>query len=445
MFKHLQFVLIAAMMLFPVVVAAEEPPIPMLEQWQQQMVQFGATHCQTIQSSSTPGNVKLDAVYYDGERVYYQIADYTNDSKWLACAQAAESVYRDGYLAPNNYQAAGWMVFPHGLWKDYLRTQDGTSRDALIALSQNAAFSQDWFALGELSDPALSREVAYNLQSKILAHELGVSNEAGMHRLAQESFNHMDSWFVSKSAPYIRPFMVALTSEALIMYYNKTGDSRVLPTLQMAWDYLWNCCWLPGGLNSFMYTDRPHPTGGQEPAPDLNMLIAPVFGWLYNQTGATKWRDRGDQIFMGGVQNAYLYQGKQFNQNYRYSFDYIAYRNKTGSPFSTLGSTIPAAPSAPASSPGGISLQQPSSDTSSGSTSSGSTGTSTTPAVQLSPEQATAAAQTWISQNPKPAGGMFRGFAWSNDAFNYLTSLGYTAEQAKQALRPLLADQGVQF
>jgi hypothetical protein len=441
MFKHLQFVLIAVTMLLPVVAAAAEPPIPMLEQWEQQMVQYGNQHCQTIQSSSTPGNVKLDAVYYDGERVYYQIADYTHDSRWLACAQAAESVYRDGYLAPNAYKAAGWMVFPHGLWKDYLRTQDGASRDALIALSQNAAFSQDWFALGELSHTDLSREVAYNLQSKVLAHELGVSNEAGMHRLAQEAFNHMNSWFVTKDAPYIRPFMVALTSEALIMYYNKTGDTRVIPSLTMAWNYLWNCCWLPGGLNSFMYTDRSVASGGMEPAPDVNMLIAPVFGWLYNQTGDTSWRDRGDQIFAGGVQHAYLNQGKQFNQSYRWSFDYIAYRNKTGSAFITLGGTIPA-PQSPPPPSGGTSLQPPPSDTSSG---SGGTGTSAPPAVQQSPEQATAAAQTWLSQHPKPAGGMFRGFAWANEAFNHLTSLGFSSEQAKQALRPLLAEQGVQF
>jgi hypothetical protein len=348
MFKPLQFVLIAVTMLLPVVVAAQEPPIPMLEQWEQQMVEFGNQHCQTIQSASTPGNVKLDATYYDGARVYYQIADYTNDSRWLACAQASESVYRDGYLAPNGYKAAGWMIFPHGLWKDYLRTQDGASRNALLQMTQVSAFANA-YELG-VSHTDLSREVAYNLQSKILAHELGASNEAEMHRFAEEVFNHMHSWFVAKDAPYIRPFMVGLTSEALIMYFNKTGDARVLPSLVKAWNHLWNCCWLPG-FNAFMYTDRPTSTGGMESAPDLNMLIAPVFAWLYNQTGDTTWRDRGDQIFMGGVQGAYLNQGKQFNQSYRYSFDYIAYRNKDRAPFVTLGGTIPAPPTTPPPAP----------------------------------------------------------------------------------------------
>ena len=67
-------------------------------------------------------------------------------------------------------------------------------------------------------------------------------------------------------------------------------------------------------------------------APDLNLLIAPAYAWLYRQTGDPAYRDRGDQIFAGGVKLAWL-GAKQFNQNYRWSFDYVRWRS--GSPASS--------------------------------------------------------------------------------------------------------------
>jgi len=341
--RHQFTAVLPVMVLLPCFAAAQTtiPDIPALAQWEQQMLQYGAQHCQTLQSPSVSGAVKLDATYYDAERVYYQIADYTKDSKWLACAQAAESSYRDGYVLQHGGKVAGWMIFPHGLWKDFLRTSDQLSKDGVLQMAQAAAFGEPWQNVGSLSDPALSREVAYNLQAKLLAKDVGGAMSDNVIKLyADVAFVHMDAWFVHKTAPYIRPFMVALTSEALIVYFHKTGDQRVLPTLKMAWETLWNTTWVPNCL-CFRYTDRiaPDGTGGMEPAPDLNMLIAPVFGWLYSQTGETKWIDRGDAIFSGGVSQAFLHGAKQFNQSYRWSFDYLAWRNKTNKVFVSFDST----------------------------------------------------------------------------------------------------------
>ena len=79
-----------------------------------------------------------------------------------------------------------------------------------------------------------------------------------------------------------------------------------------------------------MYTDRPddgNNQGGQEPAADVNLMIAPAYAWLYNETKDPKWRDRADALFMGGVMKACLSCGtKQFNENYRWSFAYLAWR-----------------------------------------------------------------------------------------------------------------------
>jgi hypothetical protein len=91
-------------------------------------------------------------------------------------------------------------------------------------------------------------------------------------------------------------------------------------------DWLWAHTWVPSA-QAFQYTDRVTPTGGTNPAPDLNLLIAPAFAWLYHQTGNTKYQVEGDQVFAGGVKYAYLGSAKQFNQNYRWSFDYVAWRS----------------------------------------------------------------------------------------------------------------------
>jgi hypothetical protein len=124
--------------------------------------------------------------------------------------------------------------------------------------------------------------------------------------------------------------MAGLTSEALILYYQKTGDPRVPPAIRLAMDYLWNHLWV-SSAEAFLYIDRAVDSeGGQgavRPAPDLNLLIAPAFAWLYAKTGEAIWLQRGDQIFASGVRNAAVdFQSKQFNQNYRWSFSYVAWR-----------------------------------------------------------------------------------------------------------------------
>ena len=110
--------------------------------------------------------------------------------------------------------------------------------------------------------------------------------------------------------------MVGLTAHALMMYEERTGDTRVLPALSNALDNLWNAAWDPSS-ESFLYVDRPSTEGLPEPAPDLNQLIAPAYAWVYLRTAEPRFRDRADAIFAGGVRNAWLGGPKQFNQSYR--------------------------------------------------------------------------------------------------------------------------------
>ncbi len=300
--------------------------IPQLANWESQMKQFGRTHCENLSRSNLSFDFKLASTYYDSQWVFFQIADYTKDSYWRNCAQAAERIYRDQYAKNAGWLVPGFWIFTHGLAQDYLRTGDTASRTAAIEISRNAAFARDSTPLSETVHVDLSREVAYSIMSYLNAEDVGASRRARLNQLVSHALGHMDQWFVSRSAPYVRPFMVGLTSHALIMYHERTGDSRVLPAVKRAMDNLWSNMWLPAH-EAFKYTDRNHSSGGQQPEADLNMLIAPAYAWLFYQTGDIKYRDRADQIFAGGVKKAWLNNGKQFNQSYRWSFDYIKWRS----------------------------------------------------------------------------------------------------------------------
>lgn len=121
--------------------------------------------------------------------------------------------------------------------------------------------------------------------------------------------------------------MVGLTAHTLIRDWEETGDPRLLPALRRAADWLWANAWIPAD-ESMWYESLDTSHG----APDLNLLIAPIYAFLYWQTGETKYLDQGDAFFAGGVKSAYLGSGKQFDQNYWWSFDYVNWRSGAGDP-----------------------------------------------------------------------------------------------------------------
>ncbi|AGA26776.1 PDK repeat-containing protein [Singulisphaera acidiphila DSM 18658] len=295
-----------------------------LVKWQSQMIQYGRQAAAELHSAT--GDAALSATYYDSARVFYQIADYTGDSSWLTAVNDSLRIYRDNYVTPNKGNVPGYFNFTNGLLENYRRTGNTASRDAVLAMA-SAMYGGDSVPASDTAPWYLSREVAYSLLANVNAETLGGPHRARTDLLANQALGHLDQWTVSKTATYVRPFMVALTCEALIAYQAQTGDSRVLPAIRTALDWIWANCW-NASARAFQYTNitAPDGSGGTEAAPDLNLLIAPAFGWLYHQTGDTTYRDRGDAIFAGGVDQAWLVGAKQFNQNYRWSFAYVQWR-----------------------------------------------------------------------------------------------------------------------
>lgn len=297
----------------PITVVA---PLSRLAAWEQNMVSAGSDHCDPVEIQNL-GLWEGSVWYYDGTRVYYQIADYTGDPSWENCARYARDVYRP-YVLSNNGGIGGWRVFPHGLTEDYARTGEVASRNAAVLLAENSAYAR-W---GGAVHPNLVRETAYVIHAYRIARRLGEAEHRHYQRAVAYGLGHIDQWFVSQTEPYMQPFMVGLLCEALIQYYEESSDPRVPPAIKTALDGIWDWAWVPED-KSFFYESTGDTANG---APDLNLLIAPAYAWLYSITGDPLYRQRGDLVFEGGVDGAWLGGGKQFSQNYRWSFDFVRWR-----------------------------------------------------------------------------------------------------------------------
>lgn len=334
-------------------------PVPQLALWKSNMTTYGQTVCGQLTSPSLTADQKLTATYYDSQRVFYNIRDYTGASSWDACAQSAQAIYRDGYVLPNNGGVPGYWDFPHGIYQSFVRTGNANSKQALLLLSQNASYGTA--SLGNLNwmvTPAVSREISYHLMAYLLARAVGEPTGPVGEAYMELVLGYIDQWFVSKSfrvpagdVPpaavgqfYIQPFMVALAAEALIQFHEtQAQDVRIPAAVKTAMDWLWANAW-DASSQAFWYelygpAAGPYQTNSPTGAPDLNLLLAPAFAWLYKQTGDTTYRDRADAIFAVGVtKSCPSCDGKHFNQQYRWSFDYVKWRDPA---------SVSSAPSAP--------------------------------------------------------------------------------------------------
>ncbi|MDP6617353.1 MAG: hypothetical protein QF790_09340 [Gammaproteobacteria bacterium] len=259
--------------------------------------------------------------------------------------------------------------------------QDFESITELGAFARPVEFQGDYCG----SCTNMSRELAYITVAHVVSERAGLArkmhntfgvNEARLQTYIRWIGRQMEQWRNISYAQrgyqpdtgyhQMQPFMTGLTMKALIdfyewevengrdpnAYWEDPTDDNSWPTIVAALSDFTN--WLfaeavvraQGGTpaqyvgqrlwnesaEAFRYADRYSTSEGQSPdvvspAPDLNMLIAPAFAWVYKQTGNETARIQGDAIFAGGVRGACLScGGKQFNQNYFYSFDYVRWR-----------------------------------------------------------------------------------------------------------------------
>ena len=110
-------------------------------------------------------------------------------------------------------------------------------------------------------------------------------------------------------------------------------------------DHDWATAWVPGnGADGyFIYNLGTYPYGGWNmkeseiaalgPTPYLNTLSAPLYAWLYKSTGQQQYQLEGDAIFYSGISadpgGGIDWAGKNFSQQYRWSFDFVMWRGGT--------------------------------------------------------------------------------------------------------------------
>lgn len=300
------------------------PNLASKARWESNMLSIGSKFCNRAlleQLSTWEGSVW----YYDGIRVYQQIAKYTNNSDWLDCAALVRNIYRP-YVLNNQGKIGGWRVFADGLLEDWRKTGDPLSRSAVQQLATNSPFAPQSGG----ADPELSRETAYLIGAYLAASEVGSPQSSRLSTAVNYAIGHLKRWRLGQTQ-YVKPFMMALTFESLINYERSSGDSRVLPEIRAAADWLSNRWQRNQGAFPYILcsTQAASPecsSADNEDSADLNLLIAPVYGWLYLKTGDESYRKLGDEIFNAGVDRAWLGNGKQFSQNYRWSFSYLRWR-----------------------------------------------------------------------------------------------------------------------
>lgn len=315
---------------------------PDFELWEDNMLAYGADLCtQLTACSGTPpfDDTCLLNTYYDGEEVYDRMRRYfpAQASTWANCMQQAEKVYRDTYVQGAAIPGGlpGYWLFTKGLLSDFILNTDTTSRTAINNLWLNGAYVQSsTYVDSVLPSWDKSRETAYAFQTAIDRQLTSLGSTATrQEQLRTFAYGHLDQWFTSETASYVRPFMVALTVKALIHYDTViANDASLVSTISPMMLEMWNEAW-NASTKCFQYTDREalDGTGGTEDACDLNLLIAPIYAWLYKETNDPDWKSKANDILEGGISGAFLgdtdcdptcaTSGKQFNQNYIWSFD----------------------------------------------------------------------------------------------------------------------------
>ena len=304
--------------------SAEE--IPGLRTWETNMISLGHNWCDGRKYGF---GWEADVWFYDGTRVYYQIADYTHDPSWNSCALNVATQYRD-YVLQNSGRVPGWRVFPRGLRMAWQRTGDDSYKRAVILLARNSAYAPK---AGGASD-MLIRETAYVTEAYLEAERVGEPHNPKLEQAVGYLIDDFRRIFVTGGYKIHQPFFDGLAAEALIDYFVATKDPQIPPAIKLMVDGLWVKGYDHSNHKMAYNTDPPGPTcsvGCEKYIPDLSNLIAPAYAWYWRESNDDVYRQHADEIFGHALDTNISYSGKIFSQNYRWSFDYVRWRTG-GSP-----------------------------------------------------------------------------------------------------------------
>jgi hypothetical protein len=355
---------------FPSGTPSSYPAIPNLATYMATASAYGADFCaqdtgvvRTIRPNDTlrltpvsPGTT-YDSWFYDGVLVYWNVQDLlSNGSDWAQCRTDVKQVYRDGYVARAAGAIPGYMMFTEGYYIDYLNT--GEDADVTLINRLDSHMLSPYHA-NFVDVSYLQRETAYALKNAIYADKLGQNNPR-LHQttafwrdyMLDHVLGHVDQICLSQNAQYFESFMVGLQAEALAQYYDLVNaDPRIPPAIKCLADYMYSDVYNtvtsdPGAFpyDKLRMLTNAGPANGGSSMVDLNLLIVPMYAWVFKNTGLTQYQTEGDEIWshgvlMDGSQHGLRAtlgapsgpppgnSGKVFSQQYYWGTSYVAWRS----------------------------------------------------------------------------------------------------------------------
>lgn len=309
--------------------------IPGIPNWEAKMLSDGDNWCLAggvTNPSTMTYSVEQQVWYYDGARAYYQLADYTGNPYWTACAINLANAYADQALSAGF--GYGNRVFTRGLRMAYERTGTQKFKDAINRLAGSASGSP-YAVNGGTNQTLQTRETALILNAYVDAELLGTAHNPLAERSVAFLLADFDAFFGRHNYPALKasydnqPFWDGLAAQALIYYYdNITPDPRIPVAIKQYIDFLWLDAW-NHTTNQMLYGMEIW-NGGQ-PTTLLNNLMVPAFAWYYKTThnADPNYLTWGDNLWSHALDTDPSFSGKEFSQNWMWSFDYLTWRNAT--------------------------------------------------------------------------------------------------------------------
>lgn len=334
---------------------AAPPAIPHLAEWEKfmldnkAMVEEQPEHADREKMKEQKQESNL--WYYDGIRIFHQIAQYTKDDSWLKVSAKCRGYFRDDYvIGCVEYSTPPWRNFTLGLYYDWTVLRDEKSKETAIKMARQGKYAQalhakdiaEWTSKPDAVDH--SRKIAYCIEAWHVARDLGAADFAGRDPYLDVAYFQLDTWntyltgwpaaeYPGEKTQKYQPFMFALTAEALIRVYERKdtaqGDKdkilkKIKDLAKLTYDK--------------MYSDAEHGFMSNTANPNvfwgsIDLLIVPVYGWLWHETGDQYFLDAGDKIWTNWAVHGWppytgrKGTGKQFSQNYRWSFEYVKWRS----------------------------------------------------------------------------------------------------------------------
>jgi Purple acid Phosphatase, N-terminal domain len=349
------------------------------------------------------GSANSNCYNYDAPRIFMELADYAGKKGWRTpagvpkkpdgasyanareyyqhCSIVCGDAYRNFFAGVSNggpnwpgTLLRDWNLFPNSSAMYYLRTGDAVAKQTAINLGShhlpNGGKAGDvmwqYFNIDSYDG---QRPVAYSLDAALAKWQVqgGVmetADEPQVRRFVDVLLGYLDQNinYSAEDGAYgtaahpqsypqgviWRSFMIGLNMEALIEYYEyqkelgHTPDPRIPLVIKSALDFLWSKLWNPKSA-SFRYNGVEIPWNQNDAVSDLNQLVCGAFAWYWAKSGEDTYREHGDTCFSSGMNSTggIYFAGKDFGQEFKWSFDYLGWRTVANYVPGTLPSRQP--------------------------------------------------------------------------------------------------------